>query len=105
LLIIPYLQGRAFRPEPTDTISAVLERVCSEFELHIFDRKNDSSIEDIAGKISRLAQRGVTNEVDCYRVVMAELAQELRRKENERLLRLALKLTEKVKALQKQSRS
>jgi hypothetical protein len=82
----------------------VLEHVCSEFELHIFDRKNDSTIEVIAGKITRLAQRCVTNEADCYRVVMAELAQELR-KENERLLRLVLKLTEKVDALQKQSRS
>jgi hypothetical protein len=48
-----------------------------------------------------LAQRGITNEADCYRAVMGELAQELQ-KENERLLRLARKLIEKMQALQKQ---
>ena len=85
-------------------MSAVLERVCNELKLRVSDRKNDSTIEHIAGKINGLAQRGVTNEVDCYWIVMGELAHELR-KENERLLSLALKLTEKVDALQKQSRS
>ena len=45
----------------------------------------------IAEKINGLTGRGVTDEADCYRAVMAELAQELR-KENERLLQVALKL-------------
>jgi hypothetical protein len=85
-------------------MSAALERVCSELKLRPSDRKNDSIIEDIADKINRLAQRGITNEADCYRAVMGELAQELR-KENERLLRLVLKLTEKMDALQEQGRS
>ena len=101
VLITSYLQDRAFRPELTDTMSAALERVCSELKLRPSDRKNDSIIEDIADKINRLAQRGITNEADCYRAVMGELAQELR-KENERLLRLARKLIEKMHALQKQ---
>ena len=99
VLITPYLQGRAFRPELTATMSAVLERVCSELQVRISDRENDSTIEDIARKIDRLAHRGVTNEADCYRVVMIELAQELR-EENERLRRLARTLMEKAHALQ-----
>ena len=55
----------------------------------------------IAEKINGLTERGVTDEADCYRAVMAELVQELR-KENERLLQVALKLVEKVHALRKQ---
>jgi len=55
----------------------------------------------IAEKINGLTERGVTDEADCYRAVMAELVQESR-KENERLLQVALKLVEKVHALRKQ---
>jgi hypothetical protein len=100
VLITPYLLGRVFRTELTVKMSTVLERVCSKLQLRLYDLKHGSKVEVIAAKIIGLAQRGVTDEDHCYRVVMVELAQELR-EENERLVRRALKLIEKLDALQK----
>ena len=52
MLITPYLLGSAFHPELTDTMSIVLKRVCSELQLRLYNRKHNSKIEVIAGKIT-----------------------------------------------------
>jgi hypothetical protein len=73
VLITPYLQGQAFQPEVIDTMGKVLERICSELGLSLYDGKKNPAAEVVARKVIEFSERGVRDEDALYDATISDL--------------------------------